>query len=77
MSERENQSEVARLMQEIELAYEAAQLALTGLAITSRHDFINARQEHIAMCHEDLKKLVGEDQAIKMIYETQVKVMGE
>jgi hypothetical protein len=77
MSERENQSEVARLMQEIELAYEAAQLALTGLAITARHDFINARQEHIAMCHEDLKKLVGEDQAIKIIYETQVKVMGE
>ncbi len=77
MSERENQSEVARLMQEIELAYEAAQLALTGLAITARHDFINARQEHIAMCHEDLKKLVGEDQAIKMIYETQVKVTGE
>lgn len=77
MSERENQSEVARLMQEIELAYEAAQLALTGLAITARHDFINARQEHIALCHEDLKKLVGEEQAIKMIYETQVKVMGE
>ncbi len=77
MSERENHSEVARLMQEIELAYEAAQLALTGLAITARHDFINARQEHIALCHEDLKKLVGEEQAIKMIYETQVKVMGE
>ena len=77
MSERENQSEVARLMQEIELAYEAAQLALTGFAITARHDFINARQEHIALCHEDLKKLVGEEQAIKMIYEMQVKVMGE
>jgi len=41
MSERENHGEVARLMQEIELTYEAAQLALTGLAI-------NARQEHIA-----------------------------
>ncbi len=77
MSEGQNQSEVARLMQEIELAYEAAQLALTGLAITARHDFINARQEHIALCHEDLKKLVGEEQAIKMIYEMQVKVMGE
>jgi hypothetical protein len=77
MGERENQSEVACLMQEIELAYEAAQLALTGLAITARHDFINARQEHIALCHEDLKKLVGEEQAIRMICETQVKVMGE
>ena len=48
MSQRENHSEGARLMQEIELAYAAAQLALTGLAITARHDFINARQEHIA-----------------------------
>ncbi|HYT27579.1 MAG TPA: hypothetical protein VEL72_01055 [Ktedonobacteraceae bacterium] len=73
----EPKSEVARLMQEIELAYEAAQLALTGIAITARHDFINARQEHIALCHEDLKKLVGEDEAIKMMYETQVKVIGE
>ena len=77
MTQPECKSEVARLMQEIELAYEAAQLALTVIAITSRHDFIKARQEHIALCHEDLKKLVGEDEAIKMIYETQVKVIGE
>lgn len=77
MSEPASKSEVAHLMQEIELAYEAAQLALIGIAITSRHDFIKARQEHIALCHEGLKKLVGEDEAIKMMRQVQVKVMGE
>jgi hypothetical protein len=62
------ESEVARLMREIDKAYEAAQRGLTGLASgTARHDFINAREEHIALCHQELTALVGPAQAIALV----------
>ncbi|HZS75020.1 MAG TPA: hypothetical protein VFA41_00275 [Ktedonobacteraceae bacterium] len=70
-------SEVARLMEEIELAYEAARLALSGYAITAKHTFISARQEHIALCHEELRQLVGEQEAMKLMCEAQDRVMKE
>ena len=65
MSEQENKSEVARLMQQIELEYEAAQRGLYGFAAgTAKHEFITARMENIGHCHEKLKTLVGEEQAV-------------
>jgi hypothetical protein len=46
MSVSESKSEVASLMQRIDLEREAAQQGLTGLAYgTARHDFITARME--------------------------------
>ena len=46
MSVSESKSEVASLMQRIDLEREAAQHGLTGLAYgTARHDFITARME--------------------------------
>jgi hypothetical protein len=46
MSVSESKSEVASLMQRIDLEREAAQQGLTGLAYgTARHDFIIARME--------------------------------
>jgi hypothetical protein len=38
-------SEVARAMRQIDLELEAADRALYGFAITTRHDFINARMQ--------------------------------
>jgi hypothetical protein len=64
-----NQSEVARLRQQIALEYEAAQRALTGMAITARHDFITARMERIAEYHQELVKEVGSPEAIRVVYE--------
>jgi hypothetical protein len=62
------ESEVARLLREIDEAYEAAQRGLTGFASgTARHDFINAKEEHIALCHKELATLVGPDQALAMV----------
>jgi hypothetical protein len=62
------ESEVARLLREIDEAYEAVQRGLTGFASgTARHDFINAREEHIALCHKELSTLIGPDQAIAMV----------
>lgn len=65
MDETENQSEVARLLKQIELEYEAAQRALHGFAAgTIKHKFITARMENIGRCHDQLKTLVGEEQAV-------------
>lgn len=64
-------SEVARLLQQIEQEYQAAQYGLTGLAVgVSRHDFITARVENMNLCHKALTTLVGEEQATKMVAET-------
>jgi hypothetical protein len=64
-------SEVARIKQEIALAYQSVQWGLTGLAYgTARHDFLVARQERIAVLHEDLRQVIGEQDAIKLVAET-------
>jgi hypothetical protein len=64
----EQGSEVARVMQQIELELEAAQRGMNGFAITARHDFINARMqrggEHIlrlidAGRHEEAQALMN------------------
>jgi len=65
MDERENKSEVARIMRQIELEYEAAQRGLYGFAaVAGKHEFITARMENIGAYHEKLKTLVGEEQAV-------------
>lgn len=68
------ESEVARLLREIDEAYQAAQRGLTGLASgTARHDFINVKEEHIALCHKELTTLVGPDQATVLVAEVYFK----
>jgi len=62
------ESEVARLLREIDEAYQAVERGLTDLASgTARHDFINAKEERIALCHKELTTLVGPDQALALV----------
>ena len=62
------ESEVARLLREIDEAYQAAEWALTGLACgTTKHDFINAKEERIAICHQELTTLIGPDEATALV----------
>ena len=64
MDERENKSEVARLMRQIELEYEAAHRAMHGFAAgAGKHEFITARMENMGRCHERLTDLLGEREA--------------
>lgn len=63
-----NQSEVARLLAQIEMEYLAAMRGLTGLAATARHEVIAARTENMSKIHQDLRALVG-DEAIRLITE--------
>lgn len=63
-----DQSEVARILQQIEAEYVAAQRGLTGLAECARHAAITARMEHMGLLHQDLQAIVGND-AIRLIAE--------
>jgi hypothetical protein len=66
-----SKSEVARLLQQIDLEYEAAQRGLTGLASgTATHEFINAKIERVSVLHDELSTLVGRDEATRLIAET-------
>ena len=42
-------SEVARLLQQIEMEYKAAKRGLEGYAIVSRHEFITARYDQVGI----------------------------
>ncbi len=63
-----SQSEVARLLKEIELTYQAAKNGLAGLAAgTARHEFIAAKMENLDQYRESLAQFVGADQAMEML----------
>jgi hypothetical protein len=71
MSEtRGNQSEVARILEQISLEYEAAQRGMYGFAYGStKHEFITARMENMGNLHNKLQEIVGES-AIELVAET-------
>ncbi len=75
MSEHESKSEVASLMQRIDLEREAAQQGLTGLAYgTARHDFITARMERGA---ERILQLIQEGKHAEAIALMETETWGE
>lgn len=60
-------SEVARLLAQINSEYEAARQGLSGLAQgVGQHRFITKRMEQIAELHTQLRNLVG-DEAMALI----------
>ncbi|MEO7021474.1 MAG: hypothetical protein ABI234_15075 [Ktedonobacteraceae bacterium] len=64
------QSEITRLLQQIDLEYSAARQALTGPALgTAQHEFITARMERLTLCHEQLSQQVGTHEASRMLVE--------
>lgn len=65
-----NQSDVARLLHQIDCEYQAAYLGLSGIALgTSTHAFITKRMEGIEDARAKLVDLVGEEQAGRLIVE--------
>jgi hypothetical protein len=71
MPQNRTESDVARLVAEIDLQYQAAQMALSGVALgTSIHAFITARMERIEDARQELVELVGdENEANKLVIE--------
>jgi hypothetical protein len=66
--QRENKSEVARLMEQIRAEHEAAQRGLNGLAEgTAKHIFINAHMERMWALKDELGKKVSDAEALNII----------
>lgn len=64
------QSEIAHLLQQIDLEYSAAREALTGLTCgTAQHEFITARMERLNGYHEKLSQYVGVQEASRLLIE--------
>jgi hypothetical protein len=64
----QNNSEVARLRQQINDEYTAAYCGLYGLTEGSaRHEFINKRMQNIQVAYERIAGLVGTDEAIELV----------
>lgn len=65
-----NQSEVARLREQIALEHAAAKAALTGLASgTARHAIITAKMDRIGAHQLQLAGLIGEEQSMAYVCE--------
>ena len=76
MTLRSNPSEVARLLNQVEMEYIAAQRGLTGFAESARHAAITARLENMGRLHEDLRAIVGDD-AIRLLAERLENIVME
>lgn len=53
-------SEIAQILQKIEMEQQAMRQGLTGLASVARHDFIQAKQARIDEHHARLIEVIGE-----------------
>ncbi len=68
LQQQNQQSEVARLREQIAREHEAACWAVRGPALgTARHWFITRRFERIGICQEKLAGLVGEQVSMAMV----------
>ena len=66
----QGQSELGRLLQQIDNEWSSAFQGLHGLASgTAQHDFITARYNRIGQLQGELSQIVGEDKAIEMVAE--------
>lgn len=61
------QSNVAQLMQTIDLQNQAAQRMFTAPAMTAAHAYINARIERIAIMAQERKQQVGLAQTVQEV----------
>ena len=68
-----NQSEVRRLLEQIDAEYAAAKRGLNGLAQgVSQHDFITRRMERMSELHSELSEVVGSrEEAMRLLVEHQ------
>jgi hypothetical protein len=77
MSTFESKSEVARIREQIEQEYRAAERLRSGFAITARHDFITARMDTIGRYRKQLVPLVGENEATRLMCESCARAENE
>jgi hypothetical protein len=72
-----NQSDVARLREQIEREYEAMQQAMYGPAMVARHDIISHSYEAVGTYRNKLTCIVGNDQATDIMCQAYYQVMEQ
>src|SRR5258708_32673041 len=70
-----NNSEVARIRQQIELESAAMKFAMDGCATVAKHEFISHKYDAIGKCQEQLGTLVSEEEATDITGQTYNQVM--
>jgi hypothetical protein len=70
-----NQSEIARLREQIRLECEALNLGLYGFSITAKHDIIANRYRSLDDHRNALSDLVGEEEATETVVTIYNKVV--
>ncbi len=70
----DNQSEVARLRERIDLEIEALQRIKDGFAIVASHKIIQHHYDKIGSYHQELVKHVGEEAATDVLCEGMNKI---
>ena len=65
--ESSHQSEIAKIREQIQLEYEAAQRTFTDFTPTAQHAYISKRQENISRYFAELKTLLPEQDAIALV----------
>ena len=63
-----NTSQVARLRKQIELECQAIQYLIQSSAVAS-HRTINRKYQNLDQCHQQLKTLVREEDALRIVVE--------
>ena len=63
-----NTSEVARLREQIELECQTIQHLMQSSAVAS-HRTINRKYQNLDQCHQQLRALVGEGEALHIVVE--------
>jgi len=61
-----NQSEVARIREQIAREYEAAQQVFRGFTPTAQHEYLTKRQENLGMYFEELKHHMSPEEAMQL-----------
>ncbi len=69
-----NQSDIARLREQIELEYQASRRVFTDFTPTAQHAYITKRQENIEACYQDLKKYVSPEEAVGILIQAEQAV---
>ena len=69
-----NQSEVARIKQQIAIEYQAASRVFNEFNAKARHAYLTARQEKLGACLEELTHYMGPEEAMQTFIQAQAEV---
>lgn len=72
------ESEVAQLLQQINLEYAAAKSVIDGqFVMMGGHDFIETRMQRMADATEQLAERVGKQEAVRLVIERMEEIQEE